>query len=603
MGRRRLAWWGALLVLIWTGLLIAAPNARAASGDVYDSFDVVYEVGTDGVLTVQETIVLRFGSGSGRHGLERSWVTREPYDSANDARYRIEDIRVTSPSPGVSTSEDLTELGSGRQRQLQLRVGDPNTTISAPTATYVLSYRVIGALRTFQGYDELYWDVTGTGFPTVAAASVSVTVPGGAQGVTCNAGPPKATGGCVPPAITGGKAAFAAKDLAPGDILTIGVKIPAGLISNNRPDLEENADAAGQRLTQWLLIGSGTGSVAIPFLGWLYYRRHSADRRFVGLPPGVVPGKGQPATEDWDPGLEVPVSFAAPRLPLADAGLLLEGQSAVRHTSATLVALAVVGAIKLRGGDEPGAVSRNPAAAADQQQRELLRALFKGRSGEIALDEPGVMAAAHDRLVAQAAADAQEGRWFVRRSAWKGLAAFGTPVVVLGVILFYLFSGLAFILTPLLISGAITFAVLGGKLARGQRTGTGRALTDQVEGFRTYLATAEAEQLRFEEGEDVYSKYLPWAVLFDLTERWTTVCQRLVELGRLPDAAPYWYYGSTWSWNDASWEMNQLDNHLGTAAGPAPDLSGGTGFGGGSSFGGGGGFSGGGGGGGGGGSW
>ena len=89
-----------------------------------------------------------------------------------------------------------------------------------------------------------------------------------------------------------------------------------------------------------------------------------------------------------------------------------------------------------------------------------------------------------------------------------------------------------------------------------------------------------------------------------MAERWTKVCQRLVELGRLSAQEPYWYYGGYWNWDSAAWEMDRLDRSMGTAASPAPDLSGGTGFGGGSSFGGGGGgFSGGGGGGGGGGSW
>ena len=600
---RRLTTLVALILVGLGGLLLAAPRAHAAAGDVFDSFDVVYDVGTDGVLTVQETIVLRFGSSSGRHGLERSWVTRERYDDDSDATYDISDISVTSPSPGVSTSESLSSFGSGRDLGLRLRVGDANTTISADTATYVLTYRVTGALRTFSGYDELYWDATGTAFPTIDRANLTVTVPGGAQAVTCNAGPPRATGGCATADLDGPRAVFAAADLAPGDILTIGVKIGAGLIADNKPHLSPNAELASQRFQLALLGASGVGSLAVPFLGWLYYRRHSADRRFQGLPPGVVPGKGQPAQEVWDPGLEVPVSFAPPRLPLADAGLLLEGQSQVRHTSATLVALAAAGAIRLRAGDQPQAVQVDPGKATDPQQQKLLRSLFKGRSGTVDLDEPGVMAKAHDKLVALAADDAKDGRWFVRRSAWKGLAAFSTPVLGIVVVGFLTFSTASLVLIPVLVSGALTFAVLARKLARGQRTGTGRALTDQVEGFRTYLATAEAEQLRFEEGEDIYSRYLPWAVLFDLTERWTKVCRRLVELGRLADEAPSWYYGGPWIWSDASWNMNQLDHHLETAAAPAPDLSGGTGFGGGSSFGGGGGFSGGGGGGGGGGSW
>ena len=83
-------------------------------------------------------------------------------------------------------------------------------------------------------------------------------------------------------------------------------------------------------------------------------------------------------------------------------------------------------------------------------------------------------------------------------------------------------------------------------MAKGQRTAVGRAWTDQVEGFRTYIATAEADQLRFEEGEDIFSKYLPWAVLFGLADRWVRVCEQAIALGRIPVPTGYWYGGG---WN------------------------------------------------------
>ena len=108
--------------------------------------------------------------------------------------------------------------------------------------------------------------------------------------------------------------------------------------------------------------------------------------------------------------------------------------------------------------------------------------------------------------------------------------------------------------------------------------------------------------MRFEEGEDIFSRYLPWAVLFDLTGRWTRVCRQLVAQGRLSDAAPSWYYGPSWNLDGFDGQVASLNSNVSTAAG-VPDFSGGTGFGGGSAFGGGNGVSGGGGGGGGAGSW
>ena len=52
------------------------------------------------------------------------------------------------------------------------------------------------------------------------------------------------------------------------------------------------------------------------------------------------------------------------------------------------------------------------------------------------------------------------------------------------------------------------------------RTAKGRAALTRTLGFRQYIATAEANQLRFEEGEDIFSRYLPYAIVFHEAERW-----------------------------------------------------------------------------------
>ena len=123
-------------------------------------------------------------------------------------------------------------------------------------------------------------------------------------------------------------------------------------------------------------------------------------------------------------------------------------------------------------------------------------------------------------------------------------------------------SGLAWLLGPATVALVITWIVVQTKMARGQRTALGRAWTDQVEGFRTYIATAEADQLQFEEGEDIFSKYLPWAVLFGLAERWVRVCEQAIALGRLrqPDAS--WYGGAYFDTHMILWHLDSLGRSI-----------------------------------------
>jgi uncharacterized membrane protein len=233
----------------------------------------------------------------------------------------------------------------------------------------------------------------------------------------------------------------------------------------------------------------------------------------------------------------------------------------------------------------------------------LLTTLFGGQPPGATedLSKPGSMLTAHRALQTSVVNQVAARGWFrkVPSATATGSAGFG----VLAVAVFAAFgvgASALLLLIPLL-PVVVTLLVIRVKLRRGQRTADGRAVCDQVEGFRTYLATAEADQLRFEEGEDIFSRYLPWAIVFELADRWAELCSQLVAMGRLPDETPYWYSGS---YNIGYFNTAFLTSALTTAATPAPSTGGssGTGFGGGSSFGGGG-FSGGGGGGGGSSSW
>jgi uncharacterized membrane protein YgcG len=338
----------------------------------------------------------------------------------------------------------------------------------------------------------------------------------------------------------------------------------------------------------------------------LWWRKNGRDKRYVGLAPGTVPLAGQTAeVAPNDPDITIPVAFSPPRIPVAEAGLLIDGQVDPRETAATIIDLAVRGALTVHSESKKDfqVTLVDPNRAAAPHEMVLLNSLFSGGPPGTAVDlsERGSMVSAHQALQASVRNQVASRGWF--RKVPSARAAHGISfgfVIFIVIAAFGVSTWLLLALVPLL-PVIITVAVIRSKLRRGQRTADGRAVCDQVEGFRTYLATAEADQLKFEEGEDIFSKYLPWAIIFELAERWAKICADLVAMGRIPDVMPYWYTGTFY--NLAAFNPSFLTNSLTSAATPAPSAgSSGTGFGGGSSFGGGG-FSGGGGGGGGGGSW
>jgi uncharacterized protein (TIGR04222 family) len=614
----------AFFLMVVTALTwaLVTPIEAYAADDQIDSFTINYDMQPSGVLKVTETIVWRFGSNSGRHGIQRDLVIREPDpNSDQDFVYGISNIHVTSPDDYVATqfSSKTTESQGGREEELNVRIGDPNQTISAATATYVISYDVTGAMRSFSGYDEFFWDGPGFGNPLIKQLQITTTVPGGAQDASCFFGPPGSTTGCETKKFTkDGEATFAQTNVPPGQSVSIGVKITPGLVADNKPHLEPNgAKLSPAERVGAIALAAVTLLIAVgsPIVGVLWWRKNGRDQRYAELAPGTVPYPGQEVRiVPNDPDIPIPVAFSPPPIPVAEAGLLVDGQVDSRETAATIIDLAVRGAVTVQsyGKDDFQLTLVDPDRATAPHEMVLLTNLFDGEPpGAVRdLSAPGSLASAHEQMRDSVRNQVASRGWFRKVPSAAGTSSLGAALVALAV-----FAALAvgfwiawaralptvlLLLIPLL-PIIITLAVIRRKLRRGQRTADGRAVCDQIEGFRTYIATAEADQLKFEEGEDIFSKYLPWAIIFELADRWAKICGDLVAMGRLPNETPYWYVGN---YQMTAFNTAFLTSSLTSAATPVASSSGagGTGFGGGSSFGGGG-FSGGGGGGGGSGGW
>ena len=84
--------------------------------------------------------------------------------------------------------------------------------------------------------------------------------------------------------------------------------------------------------------------------------------------------------------------------------------------------------------------------------------------------------------------------------------------------------------------------LLGKRMAA--RTADGSAVLAQSLGFKQYLVTAEANQIRFEEAQDIFSRYLPYAIVFGVADRWARVFDEVAEsaaaAGQSLDV-PTWY--------------------------------------------------------------
>jgi uncharacterized membrane protein len=114
-----------------------------------------------------------------------------------------------------------------------------------------------------------------------------------------------------------------------------------------------------------------------------------------------------------------------------------------------------------------------------------------------------------------------------------------------------------------------------------------------VGGFRTVIETAETHISEWAEQEDVFTRFLPYAIVFGCTEKWAKAFEGL---GQLPPDTTWYLSSRPFLYADFGRTLDDFSVTTGGMIASTPSGSGSSGFGGG-------GFSGGGGGGGGGGSW
>ncbi len=619
MTRRLLAGFGLALVCI----VVGAGGAQAATSqsgfEQITSFDSKIVANRDGSVDVTETIHYDFG-GDEDHGIQRYIPDRAPYTGKTPHTGRfdrvtpISDISVSSPTGApaevaTSTSND----------NLVIRVGDPNQLISG-AQTYVIRYHVRGVYNRFSSHDELDWNVTGNGWEVpIEATTAAVTAPTSITKVACTAGAFGSDLGCQSDTASGSTATFSEGAMDAGSGLTITVALPRGSISNTAPILDELWSP--QRA---FLLDAGTivGGLAILVLSiaavaWLLWR-NARDQRYLGSATDVAFGNdtGAEGSVPLIDREQHPVEFVPPdNIRPGHMGTLLDEVAQPLDVSAMIIDLAVRGYLRIdeTQAPTPGLVHNDgdytfvSLKAADDTllhaEQVLLESIFRDGQ-QVRLSDLRTHFAPRLQLVEGALYDdAVEAGWFPTRpdrvrALWHG---YGLAALVVG-------AGLAFLLirfTRLGVIGAVLplFGLL--LLAFGSRfphrTAKGTALVGRVKGFKELFDAGEGERQRFAESKDIFSKYLPYAIVFGMADKWAATFQAL---GLSPEemGVGVWYT-SPFGYNPLAFAfaMNSFSTiTTGSIAAMAPSSAGA--FGGLSGFGGGG-FSGGGFGGGGGGSW
>lgn len=285
----------------------------------------------------------------------------------------------------------------------------------------------------------------------------------------------------------------------------------------------------------WII--AGVAVVGLLVWAWIAQRRKFADEYFVGLTPGLSPVGGQPENRVPVPGGveyngEVAVAFNPPKgVAPGMAGTVVDGKPETRDVIATIVDLAarghlsivVVESTRARNGRdwELRVADRPPADSLDPGERQLLHDLFVGGPEVRLANLPREGNPAINDYQYRLADQSYQQGWFRNVGGLHPVRIVWIAAAVM------LLIGFAAGLTPLLVAGGV--AAVGGVLIGAQtaqrpvRTAEGTALRIQTLGFKKYLETAEKEQFKYEEASEIFSKYLPWAIVLGVAAHWVKV--------------------------------------------------------------------------------
>lgn len=520
------------------------------------------EIGADGAVTVVEDIGVFFTAS--RRGIFREIPIS--YRLPTGETYRLR----------VTVDEVLANGGSVPYRQytegrnLVLQIGDPDRTVTG-LVTYTVRYRVLRALRRYEGEVELYWNAIGTDWAMpIARARVEIVVPPSVSPTDVRAlgfrGP---YGSTDPLGLRWEDGLFVGETegLRPGEGITVAVRVPQG-------------------------------AVALPgaWQGFLWFLR---DNLYAGIPVLVIAGM---FILWWKRGRDPKVGSVAPEykpiegLGPAEAGVLLDNRADPRDFAAGILSLATKGYLLIREiwtddkGHDPddfelvGAESKAPLTPYEKALRE---ALLGGAESRTISDLKYKLYDKMPGLKARLYMDLSEDGYYVGnpdhvRSAYYGL---GIGFIVLAGFLAFFTQSLYLGLT-LGVSGLI---VIGFAPFMPKRTGEGIEALRLVLGLQEYIRRAEVGRIEFAAREKHFDQLLPYAMALGLTELWTKKFDGLLAKapdwyqGRFPTFAPYWL----------GMRLMTLQSSAYSAATAAPrqtrsgGWSGGSGFGGGGSSGGG----------------
>jgi uncharacterized membrane protein YgcG len=558
------------VILAATMLFVLAIGAQAKAS-TFDSFNQDIKINQDGTFNVTETAKVNFDEM--KHGIFRDIPVNYTTDAGNPFSIKV---KVDSVIDGSGDPIPYTVGPNGND--LEIKIGDPNALITGPQI-YVINYSVSRALLFLSDQDQLYWNVSteawgDLGWPAVASAEVTLPAPVGKDKIQtrCFSQLGANTPGDCGATTTDAGATFKTVGGFNGSVLTIVVGWPKGIV---------HEPTAMERVWMWL---GDNWIIFLPlivfiFMFWRWYK-YGRDPKMTG-----------PVVVEYEPP-----ENAAP----AELVVLEKGRGGMPEISATIVHLAVKGYLVIEESEKKNIIGSSRSyvfelkkefasdASLADFERMILDNIFTGQVGEkVGLTDlenkfytalTGIKSAMSDAAVKRGWYKASPARV---RGIYFSAAGLAAVIALILMKIFLLASGPTGILS--LFAPAVIIAIFGYFMPA--RTAAGNAAYMKTLGFKEFISKAEKYRAKWEEKENIFSDYLPYAMIFGVADKWAKAFEGLAK------NPPSWYRGAPglmWSPVFFASSMTSAASSFGHSLAVAPSARGGGGGFGGGGFGGGG---------------
>lgn len=563
--------------------MLLAPVSPATAREVITKYDVDIRIDQDSSMTVTENITAIVENIDINRGIIRVFPVLYTDERGREVRvgFSVLDAKIDGKKTGTSVSSE------GRYREV--RIGDPNVTLTRGIHTFTITYKTTRQLGFFENHDELYWNVTGSDweFP-ILSASCRVALPGkgfgeGFESIEWYTGAYGQKGSPEAARRMADNSVITTKKLSEREGFTVVFTWPKGLVTPPPP-------RKGENLAAMSAIGA---TVLLAISLWMLFAikrwgKNPPEKATIPLfypPDGISPGYSRFVYKGFRTDQ---TAFAAALLGLAVKG-------AIRITEKKTDGIFKTNTVTLKKEEEP-------REELSQLENNILKQLFptgKGStltvkksnrvrisnasaalSGFLYREKPSALRKNFSKILPAvglyilgiAALYPFSGEFFpknmvisffagvmviiiglMRNSttiARSGLARLRliakglVPAILVGSVLVFVVSEFVWSFLPSLLFIAAAGVISATHPLLTALTQKGSDLMDGVEGLRLYMVTAETARLEMlnppKETPMLFERLLPYALALDAAKTWANRFEKILTEAQYE---PTWYVG------------------------------------------------------------